>query len=129
MTDGPAAERDITYRSSIAVEPRSGQVRGQIVLNGGSFQATDNSGDFAYTAPVYDGLNRIETRLEAPSGSSGFWPFDFGTAREFVPGSIRVELGQVLSQDGASIVFAVGRRAPPPRFTFEIGEGRRSAPR
>jgi hypothetical protein len=129
LTDGPAAERDMTYRSSIAVEPRSGQVRGQILVNGGSFQETDNSGDFAYAAPVREGLNRIETRLDIPTGSSGFWRFDFGASRDFVPGSIRVELGQVVSQDGATILFAVGRRAPPPRFTFEVGEGRRSPPR
>jgi uncharacterized repeat protein (TIGR01451 family) len=129
LTDGPVEERDTTYRSSIVVESRSGQVRGQIVVNDGSFQATDNSGDFVYTAPMRDGLNRLETRLELPPGSSGFWRFDFSASRDFVFGSIRVELGQVLSQDGASVVFAVGRRAPAPRFTFEVGEGRRSPPR
>jgi hypothetical protein len=129
LTDGPAAEMDLTYRSSIGVEPRNGQVRAQILVNGGSFQATDNSGDFAYTARAHDGVNRIETQLDVPAGSSGIWRFDFGASREFVSGSIRVELGQVLAQDGASIVFALGRRAPAPRFTFEVGEGRRSPPR
>lgn len=129
LTDGPPAESDMTYRSSIVVEPRSGQVRGQIVVNGGSYQATDNSGDFSYTARVHDGLNRMETRLEVPAGSSGFWRFDFGGSQEFVVGSFLVESGQILSRDGASIVFAVRRGAPVPRFTFEVGEGRRIPPR
>jgi hypothetical protein len=110
------------------VEPRSGQIRGQILVNGGSFQATDNSGDFAYTARVREGLNRIETRLDLSPGSSGFWRFDFGASQAFVSGSLRVESGQVLAQDGASLVFAVGRGAPAPRFTFEAGEGRRIPP-
>jgi uncharacterized repeat protein (TIGR01451 family) len=129
LTDGPASERDMTYRSSIAVEPRSGQVRGQIVVNGRSYQATDNSGDFLYAARVSDGPNRIETRLDVPAGASGMWRFDFGGSQDFVSGSLRVESGQVLSQDGASVVFKVGREAPSPRFTFEVGEGRRTPPR
>ena len=103
--------------------------RGQIVVNGGSFQATDNSGEYAYTARVQEGLNRVETRLDLSAGSSGFWRFDFGASAEFVSGSLRVESGQALSHDGASIVFALGRGAPPPRFTFEVGEGRRSRSR
>jgi hypothetical protein len=98
-------------------------------VNGGSYQVTDNAGDFAYTARVQEGLNRIETRLELPAGSSGFWRFDFGGSPEFVAGSLRVESGQILSQDGASIVFGVGRGSSAPRFTFEVGEGRRMSPR
>jgi hypothetical protein len=94
-------------------------------VNGGSFQATDNSGDYAYTVRVREGLNRVETRLDLPAGSSGIWRFDFGASAEFVSGSFRVESGQVRSQDGVSVVFALGSGAPPPRFTFEMGEGRR----
>ena len=129
LTDGPPADMDLTYRSSIDVAPRNGSVRGQIVVNGGSFQATDNAGEYGYTARVQAGQNRVETRLDLPVGSSGTWRFDFGASAEFVSGSLRVESGQVLSQDGASIVFTLGRGAPPPRFTFEVGEGRRSPPR
>jgi Domain of unknown function DUF11 len=129
LSDGPPAERDVNYRSSIVVEPRDGSVRGQILVNGSSFQATDNSGDFSYTARVHDGANRVETRLVLPASTSGLWRFDFGATAELVPGSFRVESGQLLSQDGSSIVFAVGRGAPPPRFIFEIGAGRRSDPR
>lgn len=128
LSAGPPAELDLTYRSSIDVEPGTEPTRGQILLNGGSFQATDDAGEYAYTARVREGLNRVETRLDLSAGSSGFWRFDFGAAGEFVTGSLRVESGQVLSQDGSSIVFAVGRGAPPPRFTFEMGEGRRGRP-
>jgi uncharacterized repeat protein (TIGR01451 family) len=129
LTAGPSAELDMTYRSSIVVEPRNGGARGQIVVNGGSFQATDDAGEYVYQARVREGVNRIETRLDVPAGSSGTWRFDFGASPEFVSGSLRVESGRVVSQDGASIVFALGREAPPPRFTFEVGEGRRSGPR
>jgi uncharacterized repeat protein (TIGR01451 family) len=128
LNAGPPAEMDVTYRSSIGVEGKTGQARGQIVVNGGSFQATDDAGEYAYRVRVREGLNRVETRLDLSDGSSGFWRFDFSTAGELVAGSLRVESGQVLSQDGVSIVFAIGGLAPPPRFTFEIGEGRRSPP-
>ena len=129
MRAGPPAELDVRYRSSIVVEPRNGGARGQIVVNGGSFQATDDAGEYVYQARVREGVNRIETRLDVPTSSSGTWRFDFGASPEFVFGSLRVESGRVVSQDGASIVFALGREAPPPRFTFEVGEGRRSGPR
>jgi uncharacterized repeat protein (TIGR01451 family) len=125
LTDGPSSDPDMSYRSSIVVEPRTGQVRGQIVVNGGSFQATDNSGDFAYATRVMEGLNRIETRLDIPAGASGMWRFDFSGSKDFVAGSLRVESGQVLSQDGASLVFAVRSGTSAPRFTFEVGQGRR----
>jgi uncharacterized repeat protein (TIGR01451 family) len=128
LNAGPPAEMDVTYRSSIDVEPGNQPTRGQIVVNGASFQATDDAGEYAYTVRVREGLSRVETRLDLSDSSSGFWRFDFSTAGELVGGSLRVESGQVLSQDGSSIVFAVGRGAPPPRFTFEIGEGRRRRP-
>jgi uncharacterized repeat protein (TIGR01451 family) len=128
LTGDPPAEMDVTYRSSIAVQPTKGLARGHIVVNGGSFQATDDAGEYVYTVRVREGLNRVETRLELPAGSSGFWRYDFSASAEVVTGSLRVESGQVFSQDGVSIVFALGRGAPPPRFTFEIGEGRRSRP-
>jgi Domain of unknown function DUF11 len=129
LKDGPPEETDVSYKSSIAVEPRDGSVRAQILVNGSSFQATDNSGEFSYTARVHDGVNRIETRILLPDRSSGSWRFDFGATADLVAGSVRVESGRVLSQDGLSIVFALGRGAPPPRFTFEVGAGRRSGSR
>jgi Domain of unknown function DUF11 len=129
LTDGPPVETDVSYRSSIVVEPRDGSVRAQILVNGGSLQATDNSGEFSYTARGHDGVNRVEARLVVPAVSPGFWRFDFGAATDFVSGSFRVESGQVVSQNGDTIVFALGRGAPPPRFTFEIGAGRRAGPR
>jgi hypothetical protein len=120
LTADLPAEVDLTYRSSIDVEPGNQPTRGQIVVNGASFQATDDGGEYVYRVRVGEGLSRLETRLDLPAGSSGFWRFDFSAAPELV---------QVLSQDGSSIVFAVGGGASPPRFTFEIGEGRRHQPR
>ncbi len=124
FTAGPPAELDMAYRSSIDVEPRNGSVRGQIVING-SFQGTDNSGEFVYTARVKEGLNRVETQVDAPGDASGSWRFDFSASADFVAGSLRVESGQVFSQDGTALVFVVGGGASPPRFTFEVGEARR----
>jgi len=129
LTAGPPTELEMAYRSSMDVEPRNGRVRGQIVINGASFQGTDNSGEFVYTARVKEGLNRVETQMEVPGDVSASWRFDFSASAGFVAGSLRVESGQVVSHDGTSIVFAARRGAPPPRFTFEAGEARRTLPR
>ncbi|MGH9322863.1 MAG: DUF11 domain-containing protein [Vicinamibacteria bacterium] len=128
LTSGPSQERDMPYRSRIEVDPRHGRVRAQIVVNGSSFQETDDSGEFTYTARVKDGVNRVDTQLVLSDRSSGFWRFDFGGSPDFVAGSFRVESGSVLSRDSTSVTFVMGAGAPPPRYTFEVGEGRRGRP-
>jgi uncharacterized repeat protein (TIGR01451 family) len=126
LTPTPSSPPELAYRSRMEVEPGRGAARGHIVLNGSVFQETDSSGEFVYTARAREGVNRIETQADLSEGASGSWRFDFGGSRDFVPGSLRVEAGRVVAQDGFSITFGLGSGTGAPRFTFQMGEGRRA---
>ncbi len=118
LKDG-SGELELTYRTALKVDPPGGSA-GRIVWNGSQAQETAGSGEFAYVAKVIEGENRIEAHWTATGNASGSWRFDFGAASQFVSGSIRVESGQVLSQDGSSIVFGLRSGAASPRFTIQV---------
>jgi uncharacterized repeat protein (TIGR01451 family) len=122
-----SGEIELIYKSVLAFEPDGRSGRGRIVWNGSHSQET-GPGDFVYLAKVLEGHNSIEAHWTTTAHASATWRFDFSTAPEFVSGSLRVESGQVLFLDGSSIVFALRSGQPFPRFTFEIGEGRRGRP-
>ena len=119
-----SGELELSYRTALELEPPMGG-GGQIVWNGSSAQDTTASGEFVYVVRAIEGENRVAAHWSGSGTARGSWRFDFSSASHFVPGSIRVESGLVLSQDGSSIVFAVRPGSPSPQFTLEVGEGRR----
>ena len=126
LSDG-SGELELTYRSSLKLEPPAGGA-GQIVWNGSSAQETTASGEFIYVVRAIEGENRVTAHWTGSGTARCSWRFDFSSDSRFVPGSIRVESGQVLSQDGSSIVFALRPGAPSPQFTLQAGDGRRTPP-
>jgi hypothetical protein len=124
LTDG-SGELEFRYRTALELEPSTGGV-GQIVWNGAHAQETAPSGEFVYVVKAIEGENRIAAQWTGPAEATGSWRFDFGAAPQFVSGSIRVESGQVRSQSGSSIVFALRPGVPAPRFTIQVGEARRT---
>jgi PKD domain len=69
------------------------------------------------------GENVIEARLLSEAAEEGRWRFDFRGSPGFVPGSLRVDSGDVLSLDRESVVFRVtGKPGPPIRFRFRLEE-------
>lgn len=124
LTEG-SGELELSYWTALKLEPSAGSA-GQIVWNGSHAQDTAGSGEFVYVVKALEGENRIAAQWTSPGTANGSWRFDFSASSQFVSGSIRVESGQVLSQDGSSIVFALRSGAPSPRFTIQVGEGRRT---
>jgi hypothetical protein len=120
-----SGELELSYRTALELEPSTGGV-GQIVWNGAHSQDVSPSGEFVYVVTAAEGENRIAARWTASAEATGSWRFDFGASSQFVRGSIRVESGHVLSLAGSSIVFALRPGAPSPRFTIQVGEGRRA---
>ena len=65
----------------------------------------------------------IEARLLSAAAEEGRWRFDFRGSPGFVPGSLRVDSGDVLTLDRESVVFRVtGQPGPPIRFRFRLEE-------
>jgi hypothetical protein len=104
------------FRSFLEVEPLDGAVRGRILVNGVSAETVTNSGPFVHRLAGAPGENTVEASVEE-GGRSGFWRFDL--ASDGVPGSLRVEQGQVVFLDGQSVVFKLSG-GEPVRFTFRI---------
>lgn len=60
------------------------------------------------------------------SDRSGRWRFDFAGTPRFVPGSIRVESGQVLTLQASAVEFRVDESHQVVSFTADLeDEGRR----
>jgi PKD repeat protein len=95
----------------------------QISLNQAETVATVAPSPQRHRARVRPGENVVEGRLLSEAGEPGQWRFDFRGAPRFVPGSLRVDSGEVLTIDNHSVVFRVtGKPGPPIRFRFRIEE-------
>jgi hypothetical protein len=112
---------DTSFVSRLDVPPGDGSVRGQVVLNEASMQETNNSTPFRHQVQGQKGRNTVEARLVAGTGE-GRWVFDFTSSPHFVSGSLAVESGQVVVQEGSRIVFRVSPSAPPIRFRYRLSD-------
>jgi hypothetical protein len=69
------------------------------------------------------GENVVVGRLVSEGGAPGRWRFDFRNAANFVPGSLRVDSGQVLTIDRYGVVLRLaGEPGASIRFRFELQE-------
>jgi PKD repeat protein len=76
-----------------------------------------------YRAGAREGENLFDGRLLAPARGPGRWHFDFTRTSGFVPGSIRVESGDVLAVETHRVVFRVDSDSTAPiRFRFRVEE-------
>jgi len=116
---GDDAPTRLAFRAFLDVEPYDGRVQAQITINRSIARTVANTGSIDLRGPARRGENTVE--IPALAGDTpGFVRFDFTGSRGFVPGSLRVDLGDVYSIDGSTIAFRVGVGAPPARFTFEV---------
>jgi hypothetical protein len=94
---------------------------GNVVLNGGRIDTTMSGAPFQHRLQAPPGKNTIEAYPTSGAGKGGLWRFDFSAAHNFLAGSIRAEVGQVVSQDAYTIVFRLsGATAERIRFSFEL---------
>jgi PKD repeat protein len=110
-----------SFVSRLDVPPGDGSVRGQVLLNGSSLQETNNTAPFRHQVQGQEGRNTVEARVVVGNGE-GRWVFDFGSSPHFVAGSLAVESGQVIVQEGSRIVFRVSPSAPPIRFRYRLSD-------
>ena len=106
--------------SDIVAAPRDGATVGNLLLNGKSVATTNNASPFRYTIADQPGKNVIEAHLLTSKEGEVLWRFDFTTAAGFVQRSFIVESGQVVSQDGRTIVFRLDGPGQKIRFRFNL---------
>lgn len=114
----------LELRTSLIAPPTDGRVRGQLIVNDSSFIEVDNGGPRTIHTDGRPGRNRFRGSLT--SDRSGRWRFDFAGTARFVPGSIRVESGQVLTLEASAVEFRVDESNQAVSFTADLeDEGRR----
>jgi len=111
---------DLSFLSQLELEAGTSA---QIALNEAETVATVAPSPQRHRARARSGENVIEGRLLSEAGEPGQWRFDFRGTSTFVPGSLRVDSGEVLTVDSQSVVFRVtGKPGPPIRFRFRLEE-------
>jgi hypothetical protein len=65
------------------------------------------------------------TAYTNPRGVAGLWRFDFKSTENFAQGSIKVELGRMISLDAHSVVFRVDRPGERVEFSYELRSAER----
>jgi len=106
--------------SDIVAAPRDGATVGNLFLNGKAVATKNNASPFRYTIAGQAGKNAIEAHLLTSKEGDVLWRFDFTTAAGFVQRSFIVESGQVVSQDGRTIVFRLDGLGQEIRFRFTL---------
>ncbi len=109
---------DVTFTSQLELPEGNS---GQISLNATEIVATVAPAPQRYRLRAYAQENVVDARLLTRPNGPGQWQFDFSNSQGFVPGSLRVDSGQVLSLDSRRVVFRVGEGAGPRiRFRFRL---------
>ncbi len=109
---------ETSFTSHLQVPPGDGSVRGQVVLNRSQLDETDNSAPRRHRFKGQEGKNVIEANLMSGLPGEGQWVFDLSAMPHFVPGSIKVQSGQVIAQGPDRVVFRVS--SPGERIRFRV---------
>jgi len=104
-----ANEVEVELTTHLALGGRS---RGRILLNGGVLREIDGS-PVAVRASAGPGKNILVGMVTTSGEEPGYWKFDFGSASNLVPGSLRVVSGAVVALEPRAIVF---------RLNGQVGE-------
>jgi len=95
--------------------------RGEVLAGGQAFVVDNGAPATLHFDVVGPGESVIEAFLVASSGRSGTWRFDLSGTGGFVPGSILVESGEVLTLESRAVVFRVsGVAGERSRFRFRV---------
>jgi len=104
------------------LELASGVANGRLQINGDRSVVVPGGAPAIVRLQAAPGGNRIEARILGAPDSDGTWTLSFARTERFVPGSLRVESGDVVGTGPDTITFRVRRgETPPLRLSFQIG--------
>ena len=96
-------------------------VRGRVLIDQRRADSTDNRAPFLHQIQGNEGLHSVEGFLVSRMSGEGRWRFDFRNTKRYAPGSLQVESGDVISLDGASVVFRLsGAEGQRVKFTYRL---------
>lgn len=119
---GSAGRVEVTFTSELELPAGAS---GWISVNDGSTVTLPASSPHEQRVSARGGENVVSGRVasERAGGSAGRWRFDFRNAPNFVPGSLQVDSGQVLTLDRYGVVFQLTGDPPAAiRFRFRLQE-------
>ena len=115
--------RDVSFTSHLDIPPPDSRVRAQLLLNDTRSETTDNSRPFRHQFRGRSGENRVEGRIISEFEGEAYWRLDFAGADHFVPGSLNVEMGSVLTVNSYQVVFRLsGSPGERIRFTYRLSQ-------
>jgi hypothetical protein len=120
------AVRSLQTSFSSLLEPHvsSGRIEAQLVMNGSQVDVTDNATPYRHQLTGLEGINTIEVYITSASQTPIMWRIDFVGSEHFVPGSLSIESGAVLTQsDHSAVVRLSGASGERIRLTFFLKKG------
>jgi len=125
--DAPAAAVPLSsslqtsFTSSLEATDGEGVYTGRVSVNGSRQFRVNSRAPVSHSFTGLHGKNRVEAFSTSQRGGERFWRFDFSGSQHFAPGSLKIELGQVLASDAFSVVFRMsGEAGERVKFTYKL---------
>ena len=112
---------DSSADSFLGVAPFDGSASGYVRLNDGPLELVNSQTPVRHILSGKLGVNTVEAYPRGGGIGEGFWRFDFSSSRYFIPGSIKIGQGEILSLGSNIVVFRVtGTAGERIRFRYEL---------
>jgi hypothetical protein len=110
----------LAFTSHITAQESTAGFRGFVILNDTHSRGMRGSGPTEIHVKALDGQNNVEAISEQPVPGGFYWKFDFAGTQHLVPGSFRVEQGQISFIDAHTLVLRLnGSAGERIRFRFD----------
>ena len=106
-TESRSKRTEVSFTSHLELPKGSQNQRAQISLNDSTAETTSGTTPHQHHLSARPGENIVEARLQTASTGPGRWHFNFQTTRNLIPGTLRIENGEVLTLDQRRVVFRV----------------------
>jgi uncharacterized repeat protein (TIGR01451 family) len=108
---------DATLISSLEIGPPDGRAAANLLMNRAQLRSINNAVPYRFQIEGRPGRNSVEAYLVSGTKGEAIWRFDFSGAEHFVPGSIEVARGDVVTRDARQVVFRLSEK-PGDRVVF-----------
>ncbi len=120
-TESRFKRTEVSFTSHLELGKGNQNQRAQIYLNNSTAETTSVTTPQQHHLPARPGENIVEARLLTQPTTPGRWHFNFHTTRNLIPGSLKIESGEVLTLDQRRAVFRIPAQATTViRFRFTL---------
>ena len=120
-TESRFKRTEVSFTSHLELGKGNQNQRAQISLNNSTAETTSGTTPQQHHLPARPGENIVEARLLTQPTTPGRWHFNFQTTRNLIPGSLKIESGEVLTLDQRRAVFRIPAKTTTViRFRFTL---------